>query len=167
MATLNYKPNKKIFKKGVASLVFKVLGRAIKACYRLDSRAKKDLDSLPEGITIRLFVKPCGPQLILKKEAGKINILKECDNIELDIHFKSIENALLALTGQKSVATCYCEQRMAIFGDIVDGMKFVRVMNVVEAYLFPRLLTSHIFNKQAPKRERFQLRILIATLFGI
>jgi len=167
MASKSIKPKKKTIKKLVASVVFTVVGRAIKACYALDSRVKQDLDSIPEGAVITMAVMPSGPALSFKRENGKIITLKKpSEKPELDIQFKSVESALLVLTGQIGVARSFAEQRFILFGDIAFGSAFVRVMNVVECYLFPRIWTAYLFNNQAPARERSMARVYVATLFG-
>lgn len=168
MAIRSFKPKKKIMKKLVASIVFSLLGRAIKACYRLDTRVKEEFNDLPEGLVIKMLIKPIGPFIMIKREGNEIIIIKDSNvKADLNIEFKNIEGALLALTAKKSVATCYAEQRFIILGDLSYGTAFVRIMNIVETYLFPRIWNAFIFNNQAPNRERNKMRILIGTIFGI
>lgn len=167
MASKSLRPKKKTLKRLVASIVFIILGRAIKACYRLDSRVRDELNELPDGMTIRMIVEPAGPFLIIKKEGNKVVTLKETDQIDLDIHFKNIEGALYALMGRKSVTDCFVENRFIILGDITYGTAFVRVMNIVESYLFPKIMTAYLLDNQAPKRQRYGIRIYIGTILGI
>jgi hypothetical protein len=167
MASKSLKPKKKKIKKLVASVVFKVVGRAIRACYNLDSRVKNDLDSIPEGAVLAMSVMPSGPALAIKREGGKIIIFKEYEGKpELDIQFKSIESALLVLTGEIGVARSFAEMRFIMFGDIAYGSTFVRVMNIVESYLFPKIWAGYLLNNQVPERERSMARVYIGTLFN-
>lgn len=167
MASKSLKQGKKRLKRATASIVFSVIGRAAKACYILDSRVKEEFNDLPDGLIIRMMIKPSGPFIILKRAGDRIITLKDKTiKPDLDIQFKNIEGALLALTGIKSVATCFAEQRFLIFGDLNYGTAFVRIMNIIESYLFPKIWTAFLFDNQAPIRERNQFRVYIGTIFG-
>lgn len=167
MAKKTIRQKKKRFKKFIASFVFALLGRAIKTCYKLDSRVKNEFNAYPDDLIFRMNIMPDGPSLMMKKEKEDLIILKDSSiRPDLDIIFKSIEGALMALTGKKSVATCYSEQRFIITGDLAHGTRFVRIMNLVEANLFPKIWTALLLNNQVPVREKSMLRIYIGIIFG-
>ncbi len=158
----------KLGKRMLIKVVLVLVGRALKACYKLDSRVKAEVDSMPKNYKIRMGVKPFKLKLDFEIMGDNIRIAKEADFIPaLNITFKSAESAIYALTGMKSVAACYAEQRFAMNGDIMLGGTFIRIMNIIEAYLFPKFITRILFNRQAPIRERTMARIYIGTLFGI
>jgi len=167
MASTSLRPNSKYIKRAFAGIIFKVLGKAVKACYRLDSRVKKEFDDMPEGFILKMGIKPLGPELIIKKTDGKVELLKEKDIVpDVEIQFKNIEGGLLALTAERSVAQCYSEQRFIIKGDLSYATAFVRIMNITEAYLFPKIWTTYLFNNQAPRREVSMFRVYFNTLFS-
>ncbi|MGI6701926.1 MAG: hypothetical protein ACOX3U_05665 [Christensenellales bacterium] len=168
MASKSLKPRAKRLKRLICSTMFALLSRAIKACYRLDDRVKGEFDEMPQGTVLKLSVLPSGPALIIKKEQDEIITLKEISvKPSIEIAFKNIESALLALSAEKSVSRCFAEQRFIIYGDLSLGAAFVRIINIVEAYLFPRIWASYLMNGYAPSRKRSVIRIYLATIFGI
>jgi hypothetical protein len=51
-----------------------------------------------------------------------------------------------------------------MYGDMAYGTAFVQIVNIVEAYLYPRIWTAYLFNNQAPLRERSAFRIYAALI---
>lgn len=167
MASKSLKPRKKLIKKGFVSFMFNMLGRAIRACYRLDGRVKEEFDDFPDGTAIRMAVLPDGPSIVFRKEQDNIAVYRDYNDVcDLDIRFKSIESVLMAVTAEKSVAVCYAEQRFAVYGDLAYAAAFVRIMNIVEVYIYPRIWMTYLFNNNPPKRERSQFRFYLSTIFG-
>ncbi len=158
----------KRFKGFVAKIVMWFLGRAIIASARLDSYVKKEVVTWKDSSVIMLKVDDFGPSVAIKKEGRRLTLLKasEIENPDLAIYFKNIEAALLVLTGQLGIAQAFAEHRYTLKGDIGFAMSFVRVIYIVEAYLFPPFITKKVL-KSMPDRDSSRFKIYKATLFGV
>lgn len=164
------KPREKICFKFVVWTVFKVLGRGIKGAVKIDSSARSRFDEFPEGFVFRLTVLPKGPSLVLKK--GKKNFKSLCkrkaakEKIDLDIQFKHLPATLPVVLGISGVTQAYAENRFVMKGEIGDSMMIVDIMNLTEAYLFPKFIVSRFMDK-VPKRQKSMLRAYLYVLTGI
>ncbi len=143
------------------------LGRGICACAALDSRVQAEVHGWADGVRIMMEVDPTGPAMALEKRGGRLRFLgvREVVSADLVIAFKHLDGALPVLLGLVSVARGYAERRMTMRGDIAFGMSVVRVMLLVEAYLFPGLITRRIMQR-VPAREVSMARIYLSTLLA-
>lgn len=160
-------PKGKPGKSAVARLILWFLGRGICACAGVDSRIQTEVGAWTEGTRVMLKVDPAGPAMLIAKEGGRLRFLglREEPDATLSIYFKHLEAALLVLTGQISIPQAYAQRRITLRGDLTFALSVVRVMQVVEAYLFPRLITARIMQR-VPTREVSVLRIYLSTLFA-
>jgi hypothetical protein len=151
----------------VSSIVFWFLGRAFAACAALDSEVKKEVSAWDESAKIMLKIEPFGPCVSLMKKDGKLIFLrlKETD-AGLAVYFKSMEGALLVLTGRIGIDRAYAEHRFGMRGDIGFGMSMVRCLTRVEAYLFPKFITKKIL-KRIPEKETSSIKVYMTAVFGI
>ncbi|MGD9677282.1 MAG: SCP2 sterol-binding domain-containing protein [Vulcanibacillus sp.] len=161
-------PGSKQFKSFVAKIVMWFLGRAIIASASLDSYVQREVTTWNDNSIIMLKVNDFGPSVAIRKENGKLILLgvREVENPDLAIYFKNIEAALLVLTGQLGIAQAFAEHRYTLKGDIGFAMSFVRVIYIVEDYLFPPFVTRKIL-KSTPNKTSSRFKIYKATLFGV
>lgn len=145
-------------KENISRIVLFFLYRGIKVLYKKDSRVKEELDALEDGFSLEMKTSINGPKLIIKKENNDIIKLKETENVDISICFKSVDAAFLVLTGRQGVARAYAEHRFTLKGDIAIAMVVVRCVDLVESYLFPKFITKNIL-KEVPKREKSMLSI--------
>lgn len=149
-------------------IVFCVLGKGFASCSKYDNRVRIEVDDWSEGTTILLSVADSGPRLMMKKQGGKIRIIKNI-NLEkpvVSIYFKSINAAILVITGRIGIWQAYAQHRFTLKGDIFSAMSVVRCMDSVENYLFPPFLTNNIIRKR-PNKNVSSLKIYGAILFGL
>lgn len=148
-------------------MVFWFLGRGICACAVADSRVQAEVRDWEEGARILMRVEPSGPAMALEKRGGRLRFLgtREIADPTLTISFKHIDAALPVLLGMTSVAQGYAQRRMTLKGDLTFAMSVVRVMLLVEAYLFPSLITRRIMQR-VPKREVSMVRIYLSTVLA-
>lgn len=139
-------------KKFIIWLVMQFLYRGMKVLYHDDWRMKEEFDGWKQNKVIQLKVMR-GPSItiaytfqngIKKIKAGHPDIV---------ITFKSVESAFLIFTGFMSVKQAYLEHRFSLKGDIYESMRFVRCVDLVETYLFPRFMTKRILNHQDKKYQ--------------
>lgn len=166
----DFEPRERYFKKFVVGTVFAVLGRGMKGVVKVDSKAKEYFDELKDGFVFRLCVLPSGPALVLKKENGHFVSVKkrEANNIkiDLDIQFKNLQVALPVVLGMAGVSQGYAENRFILKGEIADSMRIVDLINLTEAYLFPKFITKK-FMDVIPKKQKSSLRVYLYVLAGI
>lgn len=157
----------KQLKSALARLILWFLGRGICACALLDSRVKAEVQDWTDGVRIALAVAPTGPAVSLEKREGRLCFLgtRNIGEADLLITFKQIESALPILLGMKSIAQGYAERCMTMKGDLAFAMSVVRVILLVEAYLFPGLVTRRIMQR-VPAREVSMARVYLSTLLG-
>lgn len=163
-----FKPREKRLKLFISSVVLWFLGRAFQSVVSFDKGAREEVKSIPEGTIVMLKINPIGPMMTLEKKRDKFLYLGalEVNNPDIAIYFKNIEGAFLVLTGQLGIAQAYAEHRFTLNGDIFATMSIVRILYLVEAYLFPKFISSKIL-KEMPIRETGKLKIYITTILGI
>ncbi len=162
------KPKKKRLKIWIASIVLWFLGRAFQGVVSFDKGANEEVKSIPDGTIVMLKINPIGPFMSLEKRGDKFLYLGavEMKNPDIAINFKNIEGAILVLTGQLGIAQAYAEHRFTLKGDIFPTMSIVRVLYLVEAYLFPKFMSKKLL-KEMPDKETGKLNIILATILGI
>lgn len=143
------------------------LGRGICACATVDSRVRAEVRDWEDGVRIGIRVAPRGPAMALEKRGGRLRFLgtRDVDTADLLITFKHIDAALPVMLGMTSVARGYAERRVTMKGDLTLAMSLVRVMLLVEAYLFPALITRRIMQR-VPAREVSMLRVYLSTVLA-
>lgn len=165
-----YEPKEKIMKKMIVSTVFAVLGRGMKGCVKIDPNAQKYLQELKDGFIFKLTVLPNGPCLAMKKVGNTLVKIKKKDlpitKANLDIQFKNIDGVLPLVLGLSGVTQAYAENRFILKGEIGHSMVIVDIMNLTEAYLFPKFITGK-FMDVFPSKSKSSLRAYLYLLCGI
>lgn len=152
-------------KKFISKIVMFFLYKGFKLTYKNDKLVKEEINSWKEGFTVALNTGVKGLNLIIKKENGKLLKLKQADNVDLEIVFKSIDVAFLMFTGRLGVSKAYAEHRFTLKGEISDAMSFVRVVDTIEAYLFPRFISKNIL-KEIPNKSMGIIKTYGKILFS-
>lgn len=153
-------------KKYISRIVLFFLYRGFKVTYKNDLTVKSEIDSWEEGFCASIDTGVKNIKLIIKKENGKIIRLKESDKIDLQIMFKSIDVAFLMFVGKIGVSRAYAEHRFTLKGEIGKAMSLVRCIDIVESYLFPKIITKNIL-KEIPKKSIGILRTYKQVLFSV
>ena len=166
---MKLKPKKYILEKIIISTVYKVLGRGIKGVTHFDSIAHEYLNELPDGFTFRLGVLNTKLALVLKKDKNEFVVLKKKnypDKYDLDIEFKNYSVMLPVVIGKEGVSQAYAQSRFVLYGEIAYSMIITNIINLTEAYLFPKFITKKFMDK-IPKKKQSMLRAYTYVLFGI
>lgn len=146
-------------------LILRVLYRALKVLAYKDSRIRHEFGSFREGFTIRITLSEQGEGVIMRKERGKLVMISEAEREDLELRFKSIDSAFLVFTGMMGISRAYAEHRISVKGDIGDTMTLVRIIDIAEAYLFPRIMTRRIL-RSVPMKERSTISVYRMVLLG-
>lgn len=153
-------------KKFFLKIIFFFLSRAIRAVVKLDYYAKKELDNFDESYVIKLKIWPEKPSICFIVKNNSFKKSKKYPDADLTIYFKSIESALLLLTGKMSIEQGYSEHRFLVKGDLFKSMSFIRILHIVEYYLFPKFITNKILYEK-PSTSSNKFRVYLKILFGI
>lgn len=128
----------------ISNIVLFFLYRGIHIVNKIEPNVCKETKNWKNGYTIKIQTCENGPSLILQKKGNDIIRLKKDENCDLEIVFKSIDSAFLLLTGRLGIAKAYCEHRFLLKGNIMEAMSFVRCVDIVETYLFPKMIAKHL-----------------------
>lgn len=166
---IKYEPKPKRFKNAIIKTVYGVLGTGMKATIAIDSKAKKIAEEFEEGFTLKMEVAPKGPALCMKKEKGTFVKIpsKEVEETKFDlvITFKNTEATFPVMLGLQGVGSAYAETKFVLAGPLQKGVAVVDLVNLTEAYLFPKFITRKLMDV-VPKKESNSLRCYMRLLIG-
>ena len=153
-------------KKIIAKIVLFFLYRGFKVIYKIEPKVKKEIDKWHEDFGIKIITCENGPFLYIKKENGKlVRVKNNKESAEIEIVFKNFQSSFLLLTGRMGISKAYAEHRFLLKGNIMDAMSFVRCTDIVESYLFPKIITKRIL-KEVEKRKQNILFVYFRVLIG-
>lgn len=163
----------KPFKTLIVKTMMFCLGRGFQSIAKRDAEVMDEVNAWKEGFTIVFEVQPKGPYLAMKKVNGRIRYmgLKKMD-ADLTVCFKNIDSALSVflpiLKSKMGTAKAYAEHRLSVKGDLVEAMRLIRCLNIVEHYLFPAFISKNIL-KRHPYRPfgKLMANRVIAYVLGI
>ena len=153
-------------KKLIARIVLFFLYRGFKVVYKIEHKVKNEIDNWKDGFGIKIITCINGPTLYIKKENGKlIRVKNKEEKASIEIVFKNFESAFLLLTGRMGISKAYAQHRFLLKGNIMDAMSFVRCTDIVESYLFPKIITKRIL-KEVTKRKLNIFWVYIRVVIG-
>ena len=151
MMQTQIKPKKTIFKRMVVSAGFYALARGSESASKFDDELKSELNAWPEGYTLMLKVAPNGRELWLQKKGDSLKwISPQKNDADLIVLFKNLDTAFRIITTLSNVHTAFVQNRIMVYGDVAQSMVLIRVLNIVQAYLFPPFLSKNVL-KRVPK----------------
>ena len=137
-------PKTKLVKKAYAFVMLLIVGRGIEAAARVDERGGRIFSELPEGFVFTLGVSPDGPYMLAGKDkSGRLRYLgwrRWGHKIRLGLHIKNLESAIKVFTFQESTALAYNYDRFSVEGSLPRALAVVRVLDIVEVYLLPKII---------------------------
>ena len=153
--------------KNIVNLGFKILGRALVSCSKIEPAVKKELMHYDDGFVIELSVLNTDSKIAVKKMGSEFKYLsnKYRQDPDLQVIFKSYKAASLLVLGQIGVHEGYAQHRFIVKGDFTKAMPLVRILYYVEAYLFPKFITKKIL-KEDPKRSSTKVKAYLGLLKG-
>ncbi len=141
-------PGKKRFKTLVVKTILFILGKAMQNTVTFDEQAEKEIEGLQDGYTVQFEIAPQGPYMALRKEKGGLKFLGQ-KKVEADLRliFKNMEFAYLMLTARLSFPKVYSEHGLAVIGDPAHSMILYRLSNIVQFYLWPRVIARLVLKR--------------------
>lgn len=146
----------------LARIIFNLLVKGVNGANLYDSKVQQEIKSLPENFVVSLGVFPVGEYITF--EINK-DIVKKVQNKKADISilFKNSKIANKVLLGRISIAQAFANHALLLKGDIYKSMSLVRIINIVENYLFPKWYTKAI---PYSEKEVSSLKMYLYVLFG-
>ena len=156
------------FQQLLCGIVLQVLFRAIRVLSRCDSRIRQELLDLPQGQTVKLSVSPHEKSRSLSFTVSGGTVRKAPKSAAPDIHivFKNEAMAFRVFTGRMGIAGAYAAHAFTLRGNINETMGIVRIVDMVEGYLFPRFMTRRIL-KETPQKQLPTLAVYLRLIPGI
>lgn len=148
------KPKGKLIKKIYVAVMLWIVGRAIQAAAKVDREVKEEFASLRDDFAVKLGVSPNGPSMIVgKNKKGVVKYMgwnPKGKKLTLEMNIKNLEGAILVFTFQESTCVAYDNERFVVNGDLPDACTVVRILNLIEIFLLPKIITS-LAVKRYPK----------------
>ena len=156
------------FQQIVCGIVFQVLFRAIRVLSHCDSRVKQELLQMPQGRTVGLAVSPDekSPRLTFAVSGGTVRKVPRDLRPDIQIVFKNETMAFRVFTGRMGIAGAYAAHAFTLRGNINETMGIVRVVDLVEGYLFPKFMTRRIL-REVPEKELPTLAVYLRLIPGV
>ncbi len=149
---------KRFFQRLTVGIVLKVVHAALVELYRIDSRVQGELDALPEGMSYAVQTGYNAPVLYVQWQQGRLCSHPVLESPVCALRIKSLAHSFQLFTGQMGLAQAYARHAFSMKGEIADVMKLARLVNLVEAYLFPQWITRRILT-EIPTLQANPLRV--------
>jgi hypothetical protein len=162
----NIKPGHKLLKRSVVKAGFLALGRAIESASHFEKKVIKEIKDWPEDFSFNMTVLPYGPNLVMVKRQGAMKMLhvRKKEDASLTVELKKLSVAFKMITTRLGAHHVFAQHKIGVVGSVADSMKLIRIIYLVEGYLFPEILNKNIL-KKSPKMtfEKHLNRIHIST----
>lgn len=154
----------KTIKKMIIYIVLQFLYRGMKVLYKDDVRIFNELNGWNEDKSIKLTIID-GPAITIQYTYLKGLTKTNKEDADTEIKFKSLTTAFQVFIGMMSVKQAYLQHCFVLKGDIYESMRFVRCVDLVEIYLFPKFMTKRILN-HTEKRYQPMICVYLKALFA-
>ena len=170
------KPNRALVKVAVNNFMLFALGRAMQSLSHNDPLIQNEVRTWPENFSLVLGVPPKGNQMSVRSVGnGRLRSMGKQINpedAEVSIQVKSVHSGFRMLTGQLGPDAAYAQHAMSAKGDLSYTVSVVRVLDIVEAYLFPSFIAKNLMKSLPPipfwRKHLLRLKTYtLGLLFGI
>lgn len=129
----------------IVSVVLRVVHAALVELQTLDSRVAQEFARFPEGLCYSIRTGFQGPSLHVLWQHGELKRVKNVPASSVcHLRIKSLALSFQLFTGQMGMAQAYARHAFTMAGEVADVMRLARLVNLVEAYLFPKIITRRI-----------------------
>lgn len=153
----------------VVAIVLRVVHAALIELRELDSRVAKEFERMPEGLSYAICTGHNGPSLYVQWDGRELKRLAALAAPSCALRIKSMPLSFQLFTGQMGLAQAYARHAFTMGGEVADVMRLARLVNLVEGYLFPKIMTRRIMT-DVPETEvcflRAYARIALGFLTG-
>ncbi len=165
-------PKREDVKYHAVKVGFMALGRALQSASHFEKEVVHEASSWNEGFAFSMDVLPAGPSLVVQKQGNILKFLGTEKRAESDliVEIQDLDTAFKMITTQAGAHHVFAENKIAVTGNISDSMRLIRLIYIIEGYLFPSFLNKNILKKSPKMTLQKQLnRLHIFTkgmLFG-
>lgn len=135
------------FKKITTSIGLWALQRAAVSISHFNEEVKQELKAWPNNFRIKVAVKGEGPGIAWKKTSHGLTTSSLKGDFDLEVYFKNLSTAYKVITTLSNVPEAFTQNRIQAFGNIPDSMILIRILNVVQSYLFPPILSKRVLRR--------------------
>ena len=145
----NIEPGTDTVKHHAVKVGFIALGRALQSASHFEDEVIGEVSAWNEGFSFSMDVLPNGPSFVMEKQKGVMKFLgtKKKEDADLIVEIKNIDTAFQMITTQAGAHHVYAQHKIAVTGNIADSMRLIRLIYIVEGYLFPKILNKNILKK--------------------
>lgn len=136
----------------VVAIVLRVVHAALVELRELDSRVAGEFERMPEGLSYAIRTGHNGPMLFVQWDGRELRRLAELPAPSCSLRIKSMPLSFRLFTGQMGLAQAYARHAFTMGGEVADVMRLARLVNLVESYLFPKIITRRIMT-DVPETE--------------
>lgn len=134
----------------IIGIVLRVVHAALEELRVVDSRVRQELEAMPAGTSYVIRTGHGAPVLQVEWDGTRLCRRRTLDSPTCSLSIKSVPLAFRLFTGRMGLAQAYTNHAFTLAGDVADVMKLARMVNIVEAYLFPRFITRRILTDIPP-----------------
>ncbi len=150
-----WRPRQKPFKVAAVKAGMFLMGSALESAAVLDEDVRREVEAFKDPWTVVMQVLPKGPSMVIQKKDGKLRYMGSNPmDADMTIYFKNLECAFLCFSAQIGTPRGYAEHRMTLQGDASQAMGLIRALNIVQAYLFPKIITRRLAKRVPPMTPR-------------
>lgn len=131
--------------------ILNILVKGINGTVKWDKNALSDLNSIPNDFVLKLNSLESGNYLHLIKKQNGFFIPKPQTKTNLEITFKTDADLKRITLGKTSINEEFSRHNILVSGNINTTVIISRLINMVEYYLFPKIVTKKFpfhFKKQ-------------------
>ncbi len=135
----------------IISIGFFALKKATISLSHFNKEIQEELKAWPNGYTLQLRITGNNNRISFCKENEKlISISNKGDDFDMIVVFKTEDIAYRIITTLSNVPKAFTQNRLSVYGSTADSMILIRILNTVQSYLFPPILSKRIL-KRVPK----------------
>lgn len=156
---------KRFFQKLTVGIVLRVVHAALVELQKQDTRVADEFARMPEGLSYSIYTGHAASVLHVIWQNGKLKRVRSLEKATCTLHIKSVPLAFRLFTGQIGLAQAYAAHAFTMAGEVADVMRLARLVNIVEAYLFPNIINRRIMT-DIPKPQVCFLRTYARIAWG-
>lgn len=156
---------KRFFQKLTVGIVLRVVHAALVELQKQDTRVADEFARMPEGLSYSIYTGHAASVLHVIWQNGKLKRVRSLEKATCSLHIKSVPLAFRLFTGQMGLAQAYAAHAFTMAGEVADVMRLARLVNIVEAYLFPNIINRRIMT-DIPKPQVCFLRTYARIAWG-
>ncbi|HPI91813.1 MAG TPA: hypothetical protein PLT09_02435 [Deltaproteobacteria bacterium] len=145
--------------------ILSFFGPAFEAVSSRVPEIKGELAQWEDGRRFAVGVLPDGPFITLEKRGDMVYYLgKGLHEPEISMLFKNLDAAIPVFVGIHGSFKAFAENRVLVKGNLAHTMEVNRIVNIVNAYLFPALVHHRVLKR--PPRFTLAQTFTKARVYG-